>query len=309
MPHAFPLAALLALALPAAPVAAQTGYYNLDGGRPVRVEDAHVTERYTLELEPLPLRAERIANGVYRFIAEPHLAYGLLPRTQVEFGVPLEMRDASGRRQSGIVGIDVSGMHNFNNESRFVPALALWLGARLPVGALAAEGARIGARGLMTRTFSAGRVHLNAEYSTSTQTTSCTTAPNSTVCDSFDDGHICFRATPVNASCRAALPATRVAAAETGTTSQKGRWAGGIAVDRAFPLRSMLVVASLFADREAASDAPTELTAEAGVRWQLGPSSVLDAGIGRHFTGTDRSWFITSGLAFELGLIPFGGRE
>lgn len=66
--HAFTPAALLALAALVAPAGAQTGYCNLDGGRPVRVEDAHVTERYTFELEPLPLRAERIANGVYRFI-------------------------------------------------------------------------------------------------------------------------------------------------------------------------------------------------------------------------------------------------
>ena len=311
------LVALMALSSAAA---AQTGYYHLDASRPIRVEDASVVERFTLEIEAPSIRAERTTDGVYRYRTEPHVSYGILPRTQVEIGAPMEYRDTPNDRQGGIVGISLAGMHNFNNESRLVPALALWAGVRLPVGALAPKGARVGVKGIATRSLSLGRVHLNAEYSTALKTSSCTPAPGVTCAappppDQFQDTGNCFKISPANFSCAAPSvadgitdsPALRVlgaasAVAAASTAPSRGRWAGGIAADHAFALHSFLVAAGAFVEHDARAGALTEWTAEAGVRWQLGPRTVFDGGVGRHFTGADQSYYIVSGLSFELGV-------
>ena len=86
------LPALLALGtviLSAPRVSAQTDYYNTDRGRPVQVEDAYVTERYGMELKLAPVRLERERGGIYSWGVDPEIAYGVLPRTQVEIGLPL----------------------------------------------------------------------------------------------------------------------------------------------------------------------------------------------------------------------------
>jgi hypothetical protein len=304
--------ALLALVALSAPAAAQTGYYHLDASRPIRVEDASVVERYTLEIEAPSIRAERTTDGVYRYRTEPHVSYGILPRTQVEIGAPMEYRDTPVDRQGGIVGISLAGMHNFNNESRLVPALALWAGIRLPVGSLAPSGARVGVKGIATRSLSYGRVHVNAEYSTSWKTSTCTATSGVTCApqpppDQFQDTGNCFKISPASFSCAAPsdvgeITTSQSAAAATPTVPVRGRWAGGIAVDHAFALHSFLIAAGAFVEHDARAGALTEWTAEAGVRWQLGPRTVFDGGVGRHFTGADRSYFLMSGLSFELGV-------
>jgi hypothetical protein len=121
-----PILAVVALTALSSPSAARTGYYHLDASRPIRVEDASVVERFMLEIEAPSIRAERTTDGVYRYRSEPHVSYGILPRTQIEIGAPMEYRDTPNDRQGGIVGISLAGMHSFNNESRLVPALALW---------------------------------------------------------------------------------------------------------------------------------------------------------------------------------------
>jgi hypothetical protein len=88
------LAAMLAgLAGGTASAAAQTDYYNTDARRPVRVEDAYPVERYAWEAQVAPLRLERLDGGAYQWEVEPELAYGLLPRTHLEVGVPLIIFD------------------------------------------------------------------------------------------------------------------------------------------------------------------------------------------------------------------------
>jgi hypothetical protein len=60
---------LLALTLAAvAPRAArgQSGYYNLDSGRPTRVEDALATPRGELEMQLLLFRGEWLGDGTQR---------------------------------------------------------------------------------------------------------------------------------------------------------------------------------------------------------------------------------------------------
>lgn len=298
---------LCALAGGASPLAAQTGYYDLDTARPVRVEDANVIPLYALELEPAPVRGEWLAGGRSRYRITPHAAFGILPRTQVEASLPLEHRDLGAGAESGAAGLEVSAMHSFNNERQYRPAFALWIGARLPVGALAASGTRVGARGIMTRSFGFGRVHLNAEYSTTNKSTPCVPAAGATTCTAVNDGHLCARG-PGDGLARPAMSACMTSAAPSDSaafTAPRGRWGAGLAADHALPLRSLLLVGAVFVQRDARNGAPDDWTAETGVRWQLGPRSVFDLGVGRHFTGADRSFSLTTGLAFEVGVPGF----
>lgn len=241
-----------------AEASAQTDYYNTDAGRPLTIEDASATERYAFELQLAPLRLERTRGGVYQWEVEPELAYGILPRTQLELGLPLSYRDAGrGSRDEGLGGIGVSLLHNLNTETT-IPALALSGEVVLPIGGLAPEEAVFSTKAIVTRTFRWARFHLNGEYTFASGGTS--------------------------------------SASET-AGDESSRWLAGIAVDRTFPLRSMLIGAELFAKESRVPEAETEWNAAVGIRRQLSPAFNIDAGMGKQLTGDDRSWFVTFGLA------------
>jgi hypothetical protein len=151
-----------ALALPGY---AQTDYYNTDAGRPVRIEDAYPTERYAFELQLAPVRAERSGTGAYVWGIEPEIAYGILPRTHVELGVPLVAVDAPGApNRSGAAGVELSVLHNLNAETAGLPAFGIAAHALLPAGAFGPDRAIASAAALVTRTFPLVRVHANARY-------------------------------------------------------------------------------------------------------------------------------------------------
>jgi len=76
----------------------------------------------------------------------------------------------------------------------------------------------------------------------------------------------------------------------------------GVAADRAFPIRSLLVIADFFAEQPLADDEELEWTAEAGLRYQTSPQFNVDVGVGRRFTGGERSWFFTVGAAHAFAL-------
>lgn len=159
------VAALCAAAvLAAAPAGAQTDYYNTDTGRPIRIEDAYATERYSLDLHLAPFTVARDRAGSYRWSVEPELAYGLLPRTQVEVGLPVALRDGSRAGSIGIEGLDLSALYNFNVETQSFPALGVRAGVRLPVGQFAPERAHATVQGMATRTFRWARFHVNSAY-------------------------------------------------------------------------------------------------------------------------------------------------
>ncbi|NUQ21471.1 MAG: hypothetical protein HOQ09_10970, partial [Gemmatimonadaceae bacterium] len=106
----------LALAMPAA-IRAQTSYYNLDGSRPLRVEDVLPTERHALDVELAPLRYEHYPSGTQRLRLEPKLSYGVLPLTELEVRVPVVTifppRAAGARRTIGAAGVAVGALHAF----------------------------------------------------------------------------------------------------------------------------------------------------------------------------------------------------
>jgi hypothetical protein len=88
------------------------------------------------------------------------------------------------------------------------------------------------------------------------------------------------------------------------------RWMAGVAVDRTFPLSSLLVTADVSASapfvRACAGDC-VDWRAGAGFRWQRAPRLALDAGVEHRFGGHDRGWALTLGAAYAFAvrsLIP-----
>lgn len=265
---AIELAAFLMLA--AAPAQAQTEYYNTDRGRPLRIEDAYVTERHAVELKLSSLRLERDSSGVYDWGIEPEVAWGFLPRTQLEIGVPLVFRESGAQRQSGMAGLDISLMHNLNVETRTWPALALRADVLAPVGGLAPARAYPSFTGIATRTYHWARVHLNGQYTVGDEIQSTSAA---------DVG--------------AANPAA----------PEFSRWLAGIALDQTFPLQSTLLGGEFFARQSLVAGEPVEYNAGAGVRYQVSPTLALDGGIGLRTNGDATGWYVTFGSAYSFGLV------
>ena len=261
---------------------AQTDFYNTDRGRPVQIEDAYATERYAFELKLAPVRVEWM-EGETSFEVEPELAYGLLPRTHVEIGVPIAFSGTSGEpRRQGVAGLEVSLMHNLNAETRGLPALGLRVDVLAPVGPLAPDQTYATFTGMLTRTFRPMRIHLNGQITVGAQ-------PR-------------FVASPSGS-------APRPVEDPTADAEGLSRWLAGIAIDKAFPLRSMLITAEMFARRplvETGED--MELAAGAGVRMQATPTLALDLGAGRRIDGNG-PWYVTFGTAYAFSvrsLMPGG---
>ena len=274
-----PRAALLPIALASvasSAASAQTDFYNTDRGRPVQIEDAYVTERYAFELKMAPVRLERAADGQYNFGLDPEIALGILPRTQVELGLPIAFLEQGPRRRSGIAGLDLSAMHNFNVETEGVPALALRVDVLAPVGSLAADRAYTSLTGIATRTHPWARFHVNGQYT--------------------------FGSAP---TAGAALTGLSGAGAV-----EVSRWLAGGAIDKAFPLSSTLVTAELYGRKPLDSNTGVEYTVGTGTRFQVSPTLALDAGGGRRLNGPEQGWYVTLGSAYAFGVRSFfpGGR-
>jgi len=244
---------------------AQTDYYNTDRGRPIQIEDAYVAERHAMELKLAPVRLERERGGVYNWGVEPEIAYGILPRTHVEIGLPLAFREVGTQRQSGLAGLELSAMHNLNAETEGLPALGVRFDVLAPIGNLAPKRAYPSITGMATRTYSAARIHLNATY----------TAGSSVDAVSADSD---------------------LGAAEL------SRWLIGGAIDKTFPLRSTLVTAELYGRKPIVRGESVEYNTGVGLRHQLSPTLALDGGIGRRLNGDARGWYVTFGSSYAFGV-------
>ncbi len=260
----------------AAGVAAQTDFYNTDRGRPVQIEDAYVTERHAFELKLAPVRLERSNGGIYNLGLEPEIAYGILPRTQIEVGFPIAFVEAGQQRNTGLAGLDFSAMHNLNVETETVPALGVRADLLAPVGSLAAEHAFASFTGMATRTTSWIRLHVNGQY---------TAGPSA--------------------------PRTSVGASRVGGPAglEVSRWLVGGAIDKTYPLSALLITAEFYGSKPIESGSRVEYTTGAGLRHQQSPTLALDAGLGRRLNGDNPAWFLTFGTAYAFGirsLIPFG---
>ena len=251
--------ALLFVAAPA--VSAQTDFYNTDRGRPLRTEDAVVIERRAIELQAIPFTAERPRRGVSALGIAPAIAWGLLPRTQIEVGFPLERKDdvTLPGPTTGLAGIEIEALHQLNIESRALPAFAVGAGVHVGTGALSPARSLGTVRALATRTLGWGRVHLNGAYTLGE-----------------------------------ALAATERGAG--GAT----RWEAGLAVDHTFFFRSFLAGAEVVARAPMTPGASTRWEAGAGLRHQLTPRLAVDAGLRRRLASGGPNWGLTVGGAYAF---------
>ncbi|MCE2900850.1 MAG: hypothetical protein ACK5XT_04520 [Gemmatimonas sp.] len=247
---------------------AQTDYFNTDAGRPVRIEDAYAIERRAIELQVAPLRLERERGGGYRWGLEPEIAVGLLPRTQVEIGFPLvHTEGAAGVRTTALAGLEMSALYNLNAETR-LPALALVADVVVPAGPLGPSTTIPSLKAIATKTFAWARFHVN--------------------------GQVTFADDPLATGSRNA----GVAPANAEFT----RWLGGIAIDKALPLRSMLLTAEVVTSQPLVRSAARRWDVAGGTRVQLSPRVAFDAGGGYRLAGDEPGWFVTTGAAVAIGL-------
>jgi hypothetical protein len=303
--------------------AAQTQYYNLDAGRPGRVEDAEPTPLYSLDLDPSSLQYERLVGGTNRFRAEPRVAYGAWPFTEVELRIPIVAVDparalGSGARvTTGLGGVGVGFLHAFNVETSNVPAVAVageWLA---PAGSLAGPAGSYSLKFLATKTTSIGRWHFNAAGGTysvrlsgSAGDTSCSTLQTVRIASALPGGVIdapcsvtAGHATGASRFCMP--PAEQIDSTPAARTSLTGRhWFAGVGYDHSFALSSTMITADLFAERFVGLYPRPDVSAEAGVRRQVTPVMALDAGGAWHFAGVLRSFSFTFGATYELATHP-----
>lgn len=148
----------------ATPLTAQIDYRNLDDDRPVTTEDAYPVERYAFELI-LPYSFEAEAGGGDVHVTVPELTYGLFANTQVGVKAPIAAISESGETATGLSGVRLFTLYNFNTEGPWLPALSLRGDLSLPVGQLGGEATRFTLKAIATRSWGATRAHLNAAWS------------------------------------------------------------------------------------------------------------------------------------------------
>jgi len=105
-----------------------------------------------------------------------------------------------------------------------------------------------------------------------------------------------------------AVRAHLTAAASVGRDRAEEGWVG-VAVDRTFPFRHTLLLAETWISFP--SFGSRVVHSAAGIRYQLSPALVLDAGAGRGWTGDERqTWSLTLGVTCEFGIraLTPGGR-
>jgi hypothetical protein len=268
------------------PAQGQTDFYNTDSGRPITVEDAYAVERHGFEVQLAPVRLERSANGVYGWRFEPELAYGILPRTQVEISLPIHVSDGVGEKEGGIAGIEISTLHNLNVETEGLPALAVAVDGLLPVGALAPDDPYVSLKAIVTRTYRFARMHLNGRWTWGTGSE-----------DLRAPGAAMSEVTPVPA-----------VSDEAKRTEDLSRWMLGAAVDRTFPLRAALLTISGYVERPLDTEDELRWVSEAGLRYQWSPRLALDAGVAKRLIGDGRPWSVTFGAAYAFAIRGLMGR-
>ena len=155
------LAVAATLLLTAAPLCAQLEYYELETGRPLRVQSAQAIERYAWEVQVGPGLSVPSSGSSYAL--ESAIAYGVLPRTQLEITMPfVSMPGATGGRSAGLAGLGLGALYNLNAETISLPAFAVAAQVTTTAGSQAPSAPLLSLEGIATRSFTGMRLHLNA---------------------------------------------------------------------------------------------------------------------------------------------------
>jgi len=311
-----------ALAL-ADPLSAQTDYADLASGRPTRIEDSQVTPRQAIEWEMAPLQVEQFGGGLTRYQVEPALSYGFLPRADIELSAPFIFRERGATPTRGLTGFGIGSMYTVNTETATLPSVALKGEVLFPGGGATTSGPLFAARALVTHTMRGLRLHLNIQYSsyhvaTTTAPSGCATfcpvAPPSTpespcavVLDapatfepSIDAGAARQLARPYPVHLSFGNPTTTPS---TPTQTGGNLTLVGFAADHTFPFQSLLVVSDAYMEAYSGGlPRPSDWAAEFGLRKQISPRLVLDAGLGRRFLGLRPEWLATVGTTYTFAI-------
>jgi len=303
---------------------AQAEYRNLDAGFPVRIEDARVTERYDFDIDLANIRFDALSAGRKRLQLEPRFSYGILPYTEMWLRLAAYYREREITPRKGVAGVGVGAMYQWSFESLHLPALAFASEAFFPTGPGALPPS-YSFKTLLTRSLLGTRVHVNAglaSYAIRTAPADCLPIPGGTACGGQGgpslppiDGPCSIGSQsepiPVSAFCAAPSPATNenaAAQAALGPTITHGHWTIGMALDKALPLRSIVFVGDVFAERFEGIGRKVDMTAELGARKQLSPGVVLVGAVGRHFKGVNQSTFLVLGATYSRALQGFWRR-
>lgn len=249
------VAALMSGAAPTA--GAQTAAYNTDEGRPARVEDAAAIPRYALAASVTPSWTSFRGDADGRWSITPVLAYGLVPRTQVELAIPLGQFDAQNENRIGAAGVRLAAQYSLNVETRTLPMVAVQGAMLFPVGGIGVANGHPSLKALATRTYDWGRLHFNTE------------------------------ATFGDEPAASATIAPRMA--------DVSRWTTGVAVDRAFQRRGFLLMAEGYARKPIEDLADVRWHLGMAARYLVTARLTLDAGITRDVTDAAGLWMISVG--------------
>jgi len=284
----------------AAVAQAQTDYRNTDPGRPVRISDATPTERRALEISLTSARLEKLTLGRYRLQLEPRIAYGLFPRTEVSLRAPVFFYERALSPRAGIGGIGLGSEHQLMIETLGFPALAVAGEVFVPTGPAAVRTSYIG-KAIVTRTVSAFRVHVNGSLGTFSfrepAATEIVLPPLHGPCTVIPETHG-IRPMARCISTRAGHMSAELTRAE-GPVRTRTQWMAGLAIDRSFPLSSLLVIADVYRQKYEGIGRPADWTGEIGARRQITRALVVDGAIGRLFTGESRAWFASFGTTLS----------
>jgi hypothetical protein len=297
--------AILIGCLVAGPLAAQTEYHELESGRPSTIEDASATPRQAIDVQLAPASLELFGNNLTRVTLEPAISYGILPRTDIELIAPFIFREAGYKPAHGITQFGIAALYNFNNESALLPAFALKGEIAFPAGGAPTSGTLYEGRAIATRTFGDLRVHVNVGYSSYHVapappppvecTKNCPPPPPPT--PDFPCGVVDTHP-----------PDFAVSASPTPTPAPTNQTNGNVlllggAVDRSFPLMSLLIVGDFYVEQYSnGAPRPADFTSDIGFRKQISPRFVLDAGIGRLFKGIRPAWLVTVGTTYTFSI-------
>ena len=145
--------------------AAQEDFRSLDPDRPLHVTDAYPKKfmewEFQVGLEGAWTQAGRRAlGGLFE------LETGLFRNFEIGGGLELATEDEGGVSRTGIEAVELDALYNFNHESWAWPAVAVQIGAEIPVGGdLSRDDWALGADLILTRSFASRlRLHANSGY-------------------------------------------------------------------------------------------------------------------------------------------------